>query len=203
VKRIVIIISVLIISIIVGLFITKETKIKVELDKCVDGDTAWFIINNNRKKYRFLSIDTMESDTEFGLITSEYVCDLLNDANNIEIEYSKFGKTKDKYNRELVFVFLDDELLQEKLISEGYARLKYVYAKYEYLDDLIESEKDAINKKNGLWNEQFNNNYSEHNVIENPKKLGCRFIGWEYNNKLYDMTIKINDEKKLKSKFDC
>lgn len=197
----VLIIGFLLISLISYLLLTSNTKIKVELDKCVDGDTAWFKINNSRKKYRFLSIDTMELDTEFGNVISEYVCSLLSSADNIKIEYSKYGETKDKYNRELVFVYIDNELLQEKLINEGFAKIKYVYAKYEYLDKFIELESQAKSKKVGLWKEDTKN--LEYNILDNPKKIGCKFIGWEYNNRLYDMTNEINDINKLKPKFDC
>ena len=197
----VLIIGFLLISLISYLLLTSNTKIKVQLDKCVDGDTAWFKINNSRKKYRFLSIDTMELDTEFGKSTSHYVCNLLSNANNIEIEYSKYGETKDKYNRELVFVYIDNELLQEKLISEGFAKIKYVYAKYEYLDKFIELESNAKSKKLGLWKEESYNN--EYNILDNPTKIGCKFIGWEYNNKLYDMTENKKDISELNPKFNC
>ena len=36
----------------------KET---VTLNKCVDGDTAWFNLNEEKIKARFLAIDTPES----------------------------------------------------------------------------------------------------------------------------------------------
>jgi len=197
----VLILGILLISLILYLLFTSNTKIKVELDKCVDGDTAWFKINNKRKKYRFLSIDTMEVDTEFGKNTSEYVCKLLSSSKDIEIEYSKYGESKDKYNRDLVFVYIDNELLQEKLIEKGYAKLKYIYAKYEYLDELIELESIAKKEKLGLWKEENYN--SEYNILDNPKKIGCKFIGWEYNNKLYDMSNNKRNINELKPKFNC
>ena len=200
-KKVIIIIVILLLFLIAYLLVLTDDKIKVQLDKCVDGDTAWFKINNSRKKYRFLSIDTMELDTEFGQYTSEYVCNILSNADDIKIEYSKYGETKDKYNRELVFVYIDNELLQEKLITEGYAKIKYVYAYYEYLDKLIELERDAKSNNLALWKEE-NINY-EYNILENPKKIGCKFIGWQYNNKLYDMTNNIKDISKLEAKFDC
>jgi len=200
-KKVIIIIVILLLFLIAYLLVLTDDKIKVQLDKCVDGDTAWFKINNSRKKYRFLSIDTMELDTEFGKSTSHYVCNLLSNANNIEIEYSKYGERKDKYNRELVFVYIDNELLQQKLVDKGYAKLKYVYAKYEYLDNLIKLESIAKNKKLGLWKEESYNN--EYNILDNPTKIGCKFIGWEYNNKLYDMTENKKDISELNPKFNC
>lgn len=38
--------------------------------------------------------------------------------------------------------------------------------------------------------------------MDNPQKIGCKFIGWEYNNKMYDMTSNIKDYK-LKANFNC
>ena len=39
-------------------------KLEVTLDKCVDGDTAWFYLDNEEIKARFLAIDTPESTTK-------------------------------------------------------------------------------------------------------------------------------------------
>lgn len=200
-KKIIILSGFILIVLIILLLIKNDNKIKVELDKCVDGDTAWFKINDERKKYRFLSIDTMELDTEFGKNTSEYVCNLLKETKDIKIEYSKYGESKDKYNRELVFVYIDNELLQEKLIEEGYARLKYVYAKYEYLDKLLEIERKTKSKKIGIWS--YYKDINNYNIMDNPIKIGCKFIGWEYNNKMYDMTTNINKDYKLEANFNC
>ena len=44
--------------------IIDTNKISVELDKCVDGDTAWFIIDGKSTKVRLLGIDTPESTRE-------------------------------------------------------------------------------------------------------------------------------------------
>ena len=77
------------------LFITNaeaSEKIEVTLSKCVDGDTAWFILDGEEIKTRFLAIDTPESTNEiepFGKEASNYTCDLLTNANKIEIEYDE------------------------------------------------------------------------------------------------------------------
>ena len=115
------------------------SKIEVKLDKCVDGDTAWFILDNETIKTRFLAIDTPEYTKEiekYGKEASEYTCTLLTNANKIEIEYDSNSDKLDKYDRHLVWVFVDNKLLQEKLLEKGYANIEYIYGEYKYLDNL-------------------------------------------------------------------
>lgn len=132
----------------------KAEKIEVSLDKCVDGDTAWFILNNESFKARFLAINTPEYTTKiepFGKEASEFTCDSLKNAKKIEIEYDPKSDKKDKYERDLVWVFVDNELLQNKLVLNGLADVKYVYDDYLYVSTLNKSLKDAKKNKVGMW----------------------------------------------------
>ena len=159
-KKLVIFLSVIILLIFLVLFmflydfklknIITDDLISVQLDKCVDGDTAWFKIDGKSKKYRFLAIDAKEIDTNDGKVASNFVCDLLSNANSIELEYDIVGETRDKYGRELVWVYVNNELIQEKILEKGFARIKYVYANYEYLENLIMIENKAINERLGI-----------------------------------------------------
>lgn len=42
-------------------FFNQSERFVVTLDHCVDGDTAWFILDGEKIKCRFLYIDTPES----------------------------------------------------------------------------------------------------------------------------------------------
>ena len=71
---------------------------KVRLDKCIDGDTAYFIYKGDSLKFRFLSIDTPEYTTKkekYGKEASEYTCKELKQASKIEIEYENKSSKKD------------------------------------------------------------------------------------------------------------
>ena len=57
----------------------------------------------------------------------------------------------DKYNRHLVWIFVDGELLQKKLVSKGYASVAYLYGDYKYTSELEEVEQDAEDNKLGIW----------------------------------------------------
>lgn len=135
----------------------KDEKIKVSLAKCVDGDTAWFINNGEKIKTRFLAIDTPESTTKkeaYGEEASEYTCELLTNAETIEIEYDASSDKTDKYDRHLVWVFVDKDLLQEKVIEKGLAEVAYLYGNYKYTDVLEEAEDTAKENKVGIWSEE-------------------------------------------------
>lgn len=135
----------------------KET---VSLAKCVDGDTARLIYKGEEIRARFLAVDTPESvhptkEVEaYGKNASEYTCHLLTNAEKIQIEYDPDSDETDKYNRHLVWIFVDGELLQDKLVSVGYASVKYIYGDYKYTDILYASEEEAKNNKLGIWNEE-------------------------------------------------
>lgn len=134
--------------------IIKAERKEVYLEKCVDGDTAWFRIENSIIKARFLAIDTPESTNKiepYGKEASKYTCNLLTKAKKIEIEYDPNSDKTDKYNRDLVWVFADNELLQEKIIENGLAEVKYIYGKYKYTSILEEKQRYAKENKLNIW----------------------------------------------------
>lgn len=139
-------------------------KIEVQLKKCVDGDTARFIYKNEEIKARFLAIDTPESvhptkeSEPFGKEASEYTCQKLTNANKIVLEYDPKSDKTDKYDRHLVWVYVDDMLLQKDLISKGYAKVEYIYGKYKYLDELEIIEQEAKSEKLGIWSVEEDKN---------------------------------------------
>lgn len=209
---------------------STSDKEEVELVKCVDGDTATFNINGKNKKVRFLSIDTPESVhpykevEEYGKDASEYTCNLLKNASTIELSYEENMKNKDKYGRILAWVWVNEELVQEKLISIGYAEVKYVYAKYTYLDKLYDAQNKAKKNKLGIWydyeekkfdNKTYTVNFKvsdnkmsvevkEGNIvdmIDNPIKTGYVFDGWTYGGEPYDLSKGITKNITLKASF--
>lgn len=133
-------------------------RLEVTLDKCVDGDTAWVYLNNNPIKLRFLAIDTPESTNKiekYGKEASEFTCNYLTNASKIEIEYDNNSNKYDKYNRHLVWIFVDNKLLQDLIVKEGLAEIKYIYGDYKYLDTLNISLKEAKVKQLNLWSDNY------------------------------------------------
>lgn len=129
----------------------------VSLSKCVDGDTAKFIINHKEYSTRFLAIDTPETKhpkkgvEPFGKEASNYTCNALKNASQIVLEYDSSSTKEDKYGRKLAWIFVDGELLQKKLIEKGYAKVAYLYGDYKYTNQLKKAESLAKQKKIGIW----------------------------------------------------
>ena len=152
-KKIVLIITLFFI----GAICVKAKTIKVEFNECVDGDTAKFIYKDEKITARFLAIDTPETVhptkevEEFGKEASEYTCNKIKNAKEIILEYDENSDKLDKYDRHLVWVFVDGVLLQKKLVSKGYANVAYLYGNYKYTDELEKVEQEAEEHKIGIW----------------------------------------------------
>lgn len=134
--------------------VSASEKEEVTLSKCVDGDTAYFILNKKEIKTRFLAIDTPESTNkieEYGKEASNFTCSALESAKKIEIEYDSNSDKTDKYDRHLVWVFVDGTLLQDEIIKEGLAEVAYLYDDYKYTSILKQSEDIAKNNKINIW----------------------------------------------------
>ena len=133
-------------------------RMNVTLDSCVDGDTAKFILNQNKITARFLAIDTPESVhptkgvEPYGKEASNFTCNKLKNASKIEIEYDDNSNEKDKYDRYLVWVWIDDYLLQDELVKEGLAEVTYLYGDYKYTPILQDHEQTAKIQKINIWN---------------------------------------------------
>lgn len=146
--------------------VTVSAK-SASFSKCVDGDTADLVINSEVKKVRFLAVDTPETkhptkgEEPFGKEASNYTCKSLKKAKKIEIEYDEGSDKEDKYERQLVWVFVDGDLLQAKLVEKGLAKVAYLYGDYKYTDKLKKIEKTAKKEKVGIWGD-YKEDYSEY-----------------------------------------
>ncbi len=144
----------------------------VTLSKCVDGDTAHFKDQEGREfTARFLAVDTPESvhptkEVEpFGKEASEYTCTTLTNATEIRLEYDSNSDTEDLYGRRLVWVFVDDILLQKSLVELGYAEVTYLYGDYKYTPLLQDTEAIAKAHKVGIWSDALDSSVDEKEQI--------------------------------------
>lgn len=136
-----------------------ENRIKVKYVSSIDGDTAKFVLNGDNVKIRFIGInapeikhDENEESEPYGDEASLFVKNLLENAKKIEIEYEKNASVKDKYDRVLAWIWVDDKLIQEEIISNGLAKTYMLQKNYKYYDKLKNAERKAKEKKIYLWN---------------------------------------------------
>lgn len=143
--------------------IPRET---VTLVSCESAESFWIKAQNKKQVVRLIAFDTSVTDTEE---IDNYTCDLVKSASKIEIEYDV--TKKDEYNRNLVWMYLDGILLQEKLISEGKGQVNFVTADYRYLDNLCKIEANAVKGKLGIWSTgEVKEKYCDSGVIIEEQK---------------------------------
>ena len=102
--------------------VQANTREEVAFSKCTDGDTAHFKINGKDTTVRFLAINAPEftkTKEPYGKEASAYVCDALQSAETIELEYDDGSDKLDKYGRTLAWVYADGVLLQKELEKEA------------------------------------------------------------------------------------
>lgn len=145
-------------------------KRTVSFASSVDGDTAKFIMDNEQITVRFLGIDTPETVhptkqvEAYGIEASDFTKEALQNATKIELEFDKNSDEKDKYDRYLAWIWVDDVLLQKQLVENGLANLYMLKDSYTYAGVLQQAEEYAQDLKIGIWesdNLNDENNYNE------------------------------------------
>lgn len=103
---------------------------------------------------RFLGINTKETvhpeigEEEWGKEASDFTKEKLENATKVELEFDEVADKKDKYDRYLAWIWVDDELLQNN---------------YKYAGRLQESEELAKESKLGIWSEDANSTQDDKN----------------------------------------
>lgn len=181
----------ILIIILMPINVFASEKQEVKFSSCVDGDTARFIMNKEEIKVRFLAIDTPETnhpkkgEEPYGREAKEYTCNKITNASKIELEFDDNSDKKDKYNRYLAWVFVDDSLLQSELVLNGYARVAYLYGDYKYTDILNENMEKAKKDEVGIFSKVDTSYYTTHK-----------------NDKNKDNEVTNKDNEKIKKKIE-
>lgn len=151
IRRILVIIGLLIVN-----YLLNEPqstiKIEVEYDYTIDGDTVYLIENGVKQKYRLLMVDTPETNENFGSEATTFTRNILENADMIEIEYQDDNELQDPYGRKLVWVFVDGQLLQEKLCIQGLVEDLYDNGgSYTYKSKVVQAMNYAKEHKIGIY----------------------------------------------------
>ena len=101
---------------------TSEVAIKraprqIQIDRVLDGDSLWLMVDGKQLRTRLARIDAPEKDQPFGREATDELVKLAT-AGRLKIE--KLGR--DRYGRELIFLFNEDgQNLNLLLVSNGFA----------------------------------------------------------------------------------
>ena len=131
----------------------------------LDGDT---IRINTGEPVRYLGIDAPEKNKAYGQSATkhneEYVL-----GKTVRLEYDY--QTHDQYGRILAYVWVDDTLVNEKIVEEGYATFYTIpkTRKLKYADRLQRTQQWAKEHHNGMWIEEWKEQF--HSLTRTNKKL--------------------------------
>ena len=121
-----------------------------------DGDTITVKIAGKNEIIRFIGIDTPETHDPrkpvqcFGKAASAYATTLL-ERKIVRLEGDPTNSNRDKYNRLLRYVYLEDGTLVNRLmIEQGYA-FAYTLFPFEKLEEFRKAEQQAREANRGLW----------------------------------------------------
>jgi micrococcal nuclease len=144
--------------------------------RVIDGDTL--LLEYARTRVRLQGIDTPETvkeDTaveDWGPEATQYTKQFVQDANG-RVRIENDGEAVDRYGRQLVFVWLDDRMLNEELVRQGLAEAKLGYDYSEAKkQQLRAAEDDAQRNHSGLQSSLF-----VLRVLANQNSAGRQAIG--------------------------
>jgi micrococcal nuclease len=126
----------------------------VKVERVVDGDTLEITLNGKREKLRLIGVDTPETKKPntpimfYGEEAAQYTKKRL-DKKTIELEWDV--DRLDPYNRFLAYVWIDGELFNRTLVSEGYARIATFPPNVKYVDKFKKDQEEARRNQKGLW----------------------------------------------------
>lgn len=139
---------------------SRQTEGKYFVTEVVDGDTYKINYEGKEQKVRLIGVDTPESvhpdkskNTQYGKEASNYVKELI-EKKYISLEFD-VSKT-DKYGRLLAYVYLENgEMLNMRLIKEGYAQVATYPPNVKYVDTFKNLQEEARKNKIGFWGKEI------------------------------------------------
>lgn len=121
------------------------------VSRVIDGDTIELV---DGTRVRYIGMDTPELNTGRGTPDCLAVAAKNRNASMVEgktvvLEYD--AEKRDRYGRDLAYVWLDGNMVNERLVQEGYASIFTVAPNVKYAERILAAEKAARAAALGLW----------------------------------------------------
>lgn len=131
--------------------VTNALKVlkTAKVTRVTDGDT---IEIDGKTKVRYIGIDSPEFGNCFA-DKSKAINENLVFGKDIQIETDI--QEFDKYKRLLAYVYVDNIMVNQKLIETGYAKLLTIPPDVKYVEEFKKAQANAQKEKIGLWQENI------------------------------------------------
>lgn len=124
--------------------------------RVVDGDTIKINLAGKTETVRLLGIDTPETVDPrkpvqcYGKEASDHLNTLLS-GKSVQLETDDSQGKRDKYDRLLAYIWLGGKLINQQMVSDGFA-FEYTYnLPYKYQQQFNEAQNSARSQNLGLW----------------------------------------------------
>lgn len=154
-KRTLLILAILIVSFFSNRFsLSKPVEISKEATssaisrvvRVVDGDT---IEIEGGQRVRYIGMDSPEIDKCFSA-EAKAANEKFVSGKTVRLE--KDSSETDKYDRLLRYVYIDNVLINDELVRQGFARVEPVQPDTRYADQFLKAQQEAQVNDRGLWN---------------------------------------------------
>ncbi len=128
----------------------------VRVEEFVDGDTLVVRFGGESERVRLIGVDTPETHHPdkavqcYGEAASQFLKDTIGNQ-DVRLEADPTNTNRDRYDRLLRYVYLEDgTLVNLKIVSEGYG-FAYVSFPFEKIDEFRNAQQRAREQNLGLW----------------------------------------------------
>ncbi len=124
----------------------------VAVASVIDGDTIKVHIDDDIESVRLVGIDAPETFNCYGDEAKQALTSIL-EGQKVRLEKDELQGDRDKYDRLLRFVFLEDGTpVSEKLLRDGLVFEKLFTSKpHKYHDAFVKAQEEAKSAQRGLW----------------------------------------------------
>ena len=135
----------------------SDSSLYYKITYIVDGDTfdGRNLVTGEKIRFRPIGMDTPETGKRdgnpepFHRQATDYTSDILKDK-TVRIEYDI--QSQDRYDRDLVYVWLDDgRLFNQEILKAGWARVATYPPNVKYVDLFTAAQTEAREQGRGMW----------------------------------------------------
>jgi micrococcal nuclease len=130
--------------------------ITVKVASVVDGDTIHVVLHNKKETVRLILINAPETQhpskpiEPFGPEATRYMEELLT-GKQVKLEQDR--SLRDQYGRLLMYVWLEDRMVNEMLLEKGLARVSVFPPDVKYVEAFRIVQKKAQQARLGIWSQ--------------------------------------------------
>ena len=194
----------------------ENKKEGIKVFSVLDGDTFRYKDANGKlQSVRLIWVDSPESNTAryrktecYGKESKQALTNLIK-GKTVKLEFDQNQSSSDNYGRQLAYVRLDDLLVNQHLIAEGYAKEYTFKTAYSKQHEFQSAQSQAKEKKIWLWSPVHcpNNLENEEDSQENSKNLVIKITDIDYDPKGTDrdkesITLSLFNKNKELSHID-